>query len=728
MRTKTSTGLGTMLGLAVLLALAMPLPLTGAQPGAADRPNAPAPNGMVPASMVSTPVLLIHGIGKWPDQMDGACNGEKIWQGVEQFLAARGWTQVKSLGYYVKDDCNDSLYDYEKSHQHCIGSRHDLPSNDGTWNEDDRHVACELAWYIWDNFTRNGIAVNVVAHSLGGVLVKEALYLIYRNHDGTTPPPYLYIKQVVTFDSPLTGLPLGADIPKCGLAGCLQLVQIEHGADVSASILSHLDAGKDVQATDGTNWTMIGDSDKNCNTLGFAVGDSAFGMSYGVKISYNAAVPQIIGMQDACGPDRDGNYHYGHGTYLFDAATASNVRAQYCTGCSTELVCSSCFGNHGSTVTVSHSLQEMAWALNGQLTKATVAINSTNTFVVIGRTVYKYDLGGLGANMYSTNTSGIGGPHYIGNEVFSSPITAIAVNSQYLFVALGNRLVKTTLCGGGEGMCALSDGSGSASLPGYHYLIGYQDYSVPVTGVAATNTYLYTNLAGGGVRRTVKTTLCDGGANMCALSDGIGSGSLPGWSLWIGQQDWSWNPSAIAANDSFVFTVIGSDRVCKTTPGSSGSSVFATSDGTCTGAYPGYHYWIGYQDWSHPITNLAIDGSNVWWSLGDTGRLVKTTMCGGGGNVCALADGFGTGGLAGYPYWVGRQDWCSGFNQMAAASLNGRVASIFTGNDGAHGYTRVVQAIGDSGFNMFAVAPCDGSGRMSSYPWWIGYQDFGVTS
>jgi hypothetical protein len=361
---------------------------------------------------------------------------------------------------------------------------------------------------------------------------------------------------------------------------------------------------------------------------------------------------------------------------------------------------------------------------------AKVALTSGNTFVAIGSTLYKYDLGGTGPLMLSTTTNGTSGPHYIGNQVYSSPITAIAANNQYLFVALGNnRVVKTTLCEGGINMCALSDGIGTGSLPGYYDWIGYQDFSVPVTGLAATHSYLYTNLAGGGTMRTLKTTLCEGGMNMCALSDGIGTGSLAGYYDWVGRQDWSWAPTAIAAYDTGdrggirVLTTIGGTRVCATTAGSGGMNVFALSDGACTGSFSGYHDWFGYQDWSQPITNLAIDYYHIWWGLGSVGRLVQTTWCDGGMNMCALSDGIGTGSLAGYYDWVGRQDWCSGYNQMGVASNDNIIDSIFTTGS----VIRVVKALRDNGVNMFATSDCTGNGSLAGYHDWIGDQDFTVS-
>lgn len=309
--------------------------------------------------------LLIHGVGNAQDHILGGCDGDHTWGPTKTFLSQRGWTNVYSLGYYSGDyncgpdpsnqtDPVNNLYYFEQTFHTCT-SYYDSGSADGTWNEDDRHVACELAWYIWEYYTLVNNSVNIVAHSLGGVLLKEALYQIYVKHDNHFPP-YLYVHQVVTFESPLDGIQEFAD-EACN--ECEQLLQLEWG--VINNIWGDLNdsASKTVRASGGTNWTMEGDADKKCNTLGFAVGGSAFGMDYGVKISYNAYVPGVnSSMQDACSDNGGKNYYYGHGTYLVDTQTLIEVSVKYCINCAGE--------SPGTTGYFAHSLQEMAWGLSGR--------------------------------------------------------------------------------------------------------------------------------------------------------------------------------------------------------------------------------------------------------------------------------------------------------------------------------------------------------------------------
>jgi hypothetical protein len=132
------------------------------------------------------------------------------------------------------------------------------------------------------------------------------------------------------------------------------------------------------------------------------------------------------------------------------------------------------------------------------------------------------------------------------------------------------------------------------------------------------------------------------------------------------------------------------------------------------------------------VTSLAIDGSpssplsqHIWWSLGSIGRLVQTNWCDGGANVCALTpDGIGT-----YTEnnnwhdWIGRQDWCAGYNQMGVTSNGTYIDALFS----TGGLIRVVQATEDSGQNMFATSDCTGTGRESGWYDWVGSQDFTVS-
>lgn len=711
----------TLVLLSVVGIVGMILPQQANAAASPALPLPPVPPGG--ASATDVHVLLLHGLeGFNQANCEDSSGTFDRWGG---FLQVNGdnfdglsWPRslITTLGYFNGDHSCDDYLGTDSTYPACQGY---YDGNEQTNNEDIRHIACRFYWYVYENYTSRGLPVNILAHSMGGIIAKWALSEAAQQNTAQFPYPLL-VYNVVTLSTPFQGIPsffdLGAREACSPSAVCLEGLQLENGS--SQSIIPALN---NLSSTEGY-WTVMGSFGVEPPPFQFTICDA---VEYGQRFSSVSPGPSLSAAQviyyyqcifhEEASP---GSVFPGSTSYQDDTSLSLDDVALVGTP--------STFQNN-TTHGMPHPLAEAIEALGvtrgpdsyppaPSPVPGMVALNGSYTFVAIGSALYKYDLGGAGSAMFS-------GTHLIGTQSFSSPITALAVNGQYLFVALGNyRVVKTTLCGGGANMCALSDGIGSGSLAGYSYWIGYQDFSVPVTGLAATTTYLYTNLAGGGVKRTLKTTLCGSGANMCALSDSIGSGGLPGYSYWLGYQDWAWNPSAIAANDSIVLTTIGSTRVCKTTPGSSGANVFALSDGTCTGTYPGYHYWIGYQDWSQTITNLAIDNAHMWWGLGSQGRLVQTTWCGSGANICALSDGIGTNGLAGYSYWVGHQDWCPGYNQMGVAS-NGQFADALFSTGGL---IRVVKATPGSGANMFATSDCTGTGSLSGYSYWIGSQDFTV--
>jgi hypothetical protein len=354
-----------------------------------------------------------------------------------------------------------------------------------------------------------------------------------------------------------------------------------------------------------------------------------------------------------------------------------------------------------------------------------IAENSAYTWVAHGTRLEKFDLGGFGANIFSTSTSGTTGPHALGYFDMGANITALAVNETYLYIGLSTgRVIKTTMCDRGYNPCAFSDNMGSVSLANYTYWIGTQDYSLgAVSAIAVDSNYLYVSMG----TRTVKTTLCGGSSGMCGVSTNgtyaVSSGSFYGY------QDWAAPVVAQAANDQVVFTSLwgnGLTRVCKSTLGGTGANIFALSDGTCRGPYPGYSYWIGYQDLSTGAIGLAADNSHVYWSLANTSRLVQTNMCGTGGNVCAFSDGYGSGSLSGYHYWVGTQDLCSGYLAGSVASSMGLSSYVDWAFSVGGSTTRIMQATPGTGGNMFATGDCTGTTNLAGWSYWVGYQDLTI--
>lgn len=213
------------------------------------------------ASGTTTDVLLVHGFDY--DNNGVACDGGDV--GVpQQFLHQWGWSgQAYTVGYYTLDGptCNIRLdtinetrcytYPAPKNYSPSGSDWHTI----GTRDEDIRHIACVLSWYIWDHYTKFGRPVDLVGHSMGGIIIRWALYATPRS--GLAFPPNLFVPGVVTLNTPHAGVFPQANLT-CGR--CLQLKQLE--TDLSDSIINELlVTGRNPQGTGGTGttaWTIMG--------------------------------------------------------------------------------------------------------------------------------------------------------------------------------------------------------------------------------------------------------------------------------------------------------------------------------------------------------------------------------------------------------------------------------------------------------------------------------------
>lgn len=250
--------------------------------GALALPQAPVRAYVVANSW---PVVLVHGF------TSGAADDctQEFGQ-LKAYLPLHNFTgPVISIGYYTSDtNCDQSIVSWSANHDssdHCALD-YEVLGNDGTNNEDLRHVACELDWYLWDNWWSHGWNVDIVAHSMGGLIAQWGLAA----HGGSLPSNR-YTQDVVTAGTPYEGL---AQLLPCG---CIQAQQIEAGSD----FLTALSTNGNPQATAGTNWTMIGS---------YCDGTTAIGMTGGTKVKYHTPC-------------------YLHGGYFDDVTGTDNASVDY---------------------------------------------------------------------------------------------------------------------------------------------------------------------------------------------------------------------------------------------------------------------------------------------------------------------------------------------------------------------------------------------------------------
>jgi hypothetical protein len=280
------------------------------------------------AGSKSHTVLLVHGFNAG-SIMD--CNKSSEFGTLESFLFNNGFSLVASVGFYNADyDCNEYL---AGESSHCTGW-YDSGNNDGTVNEDIRHTTCLLAWFIWDYWTSHGNSIEVIAHSMGGILIRQAMI--------DTPyvtqfPPYLYISDVATAGSPHQGISSGSAFissidPGIACPGnCVEIAQMEQ----TNAMMSNMNSktwrsgfGRDPQGSGGTDWTtMSSDYDDVLNPSCDLGTYETLGAPMGTVTIYGLCglMPGATHFVDYPGSSPK----YTHGGYLVDTNTTWNADECY---------------------------------------------------------------------------------------------------------------------------------------------------------------------------------------------------------------------------------------------------------------------------------------------------------------------------------------------------------------------------------------------------------------
>lgn len=182
-----------------------------------------------------TDILLVHGYGSNCAAMNKAKN---------YFEDERGHDgAVKTLGYYAnekKSDCTDTFKD------------------DATTNTDIQYVARDLAKYVYKHYTKQDKPVNIVAHSMGGLVTRVALLGSGQHWDDPNfPDKRLNVPNAVTLSTPHQGV---IDTDKHGTDQWQQM-------DPDSSFMTRLDRSDSKLNGDWncggsggctTDWTLVG--------------------------------------------------------------------------------------------------------------------------------------------------------------------------------------------------------------------------------------------------------------------------------------------------------------------------------------------------------------------------------------------------------------------------------------------------------------------------------------
>ena len=271
-----------------------------------------------------TPLILLHGYEDSCENAFNALNSTYTGNGpfattTLAYLRAHGWTTLLPMGYYNATVVSSNGTS-DRSSALCgpgtspdtylpdapgVASQCNAPgtwdaSTFGTVNDPIQHLACELAWFIFARYTVHGQPVAVLAHSMGGLLIRDALGQSGPgpNHDSHFPLFPLLVNRVVT-----VGTPDGLTGSYFSLPASYTDTQELNDMNASSAFMQTIQLLGKPRGLGGTFWGLIGASDPaaaltstGCPSLGTA------GVPTGSIIS---CLVQLLGANGAF-PDGDG--------------------------------------------------------------------------------------------------------------------------------------------------------------------------------------------------------------------------------------------------------------------------------------------------------------------------------------------------------------------------------------------------------------------------------------
>jgi pimeloyl-ACP methyl ester carboxylesterase len=208
----------------------------------------------------SKPIVFVHGL----DAFGTAGVDCNMWNNMINSLRAWGWTgTMAKIKYYEGDtNCNYSV-DGNGSHPTHYGgaAEHNGAGTSHTADTQIEHLGYHLAWTIYNNWSRYGTTVDLVGHSMGGLIARYAVAQVQRANSSF--PPYLYVEDIVTLGTPHGGSGWGDWCPwsdQCDQIG---------GDDYLLGWLRTNAANP--QGSGGTDWTTVGSYDDGLVSEGSAV-------------------------------------------------------------------------------------------------------------------------------------------------------------------------------------------------------------------------------------------------------------------------------------------------------------------------------------------------------------------------------------------------------------------------------------------------------------------------
>jgi len=187
-------------------------------------------------------ILLVHGYGDSSAGKD--CNGA-TWENALAYFedaGGRARSTMSTVGYYQGD---------EHAQHHGAASGCDVIVGDGEATNDRpiQDIAKDLAGYIDATYTSQGQPVDIIAHSMGGLVARVAMLGSAQGWDGF--PPKLNVDNVVTLSTPHQG------IANPSASDDRQWTQMDPGSGFMDG-LHRGDSGLDDTWAQGTDWRLVG--------------------------------------------------------------------------------------------------------------------------------------------------------------------------------------------------------------------------------------------------------------------------------------------------------------------------------------------------------------------------------------------------------------------------------------------------------------------------------------
>jgi pimeloyl-ACP methyl ester carboxylesterase len=174
------------------------------------------------------PIIFVHGWSALGAGVD--CNAN--FGSLKSALRADGFTgEMITIGYYDADrNCDVQLSDWG------------AVSDSTVWKD----LAKVFSTYVYETFTEQGIAVDVVGHSMGGDIVRGAVQGAQANEPGFSAP--LEVEDGVSFGAPFAGAAWYSNL--CFWGQCSQLKP-------GARDIQWLATNGNPQGAGGTEWTAF---------------------------------------------------------------------------------------------------------------------------------------------------------------------------------------------------------------------------------------------------------------------------------------------------------------------------------------------------------------------------------------------------------------------------------------------------------------------------------------